>query len=154
MKSIRVQKKPRLKNPILVAAWPGMGDVALKAALYLKDKFEAIEFAQMASEEYFHPSGVWIDNSVINIPQHAVGKFYYYKNPDNGGRDVVIFISDAQPFIEKGYDYAKEIVEFAASLKVKVVYTFAAMPLPIEHTQMPQVHVAATKKEMLDVFAK
>ncbi len=37
MKSIIVKNKPRLKNPIMIAAWPGMGDVALKAALYLKD---------------------------------------------------------------------------------------------------------------------
>jgi proteasome assembly chaperone (PAC2) family protein len=153
MKSIKVSKRPRLKNPILVAAWPGMGDVALKAALYLKDKLQAVEFAALGAEEYFHPSGVWIDNSVINIPQYAVGKFYYYKNTATGP-DVVIFISDAQPFIEKGYEYAKEIVDFAAGLNVKVVYTFAAMPLPIEHTQMPQVHVAATRKEILDVFAK
>lgn len=153
MKSIRVKKRPRLNNPVLVAAWPGMGDVALKAALYLKDKLAAAEFAEMTSEEYFHPSGVWIDNSVISIPQHAVGKFYYHKN-QSGGPDLVIFISDAQPFVEKGYEYAKEIVDFAVSLKVKLVYTFAAMPLPIEHTQSPQVYAAATQKETLDAFAK
>lgn len=153
MKSIHTKKRPRLHNPVLVAAWPGMGDVALKAALYLKNKLNAVEFAEMTSEEYFHPSGVWIDNSVISIPQHAVGKFYYHKNPA-GGQDLVIFISDAQPFVEKGYEYAKEIVEFAVGLKIKLVYTFAAMPLPIEHTQSPQVYVAATQKETLDAFAK
>ncbi len=152
-KAITVKKKPRLKNPVLVAAWPGMGDVAIKAALYLKDKLGALEFAEMSAAGYFHPSGVWIDNSLIDLPQYPVGKFYYYKNPA-GDNDLVIFISDAQPFIEKGYPYAQEIMEFAVSLKVKRVYTFAAMPVPIEHTQMPDVHVVATKKEILDAFAK
>ena len=153
MKSIHAKKRPRLNNPVLIAAWPGMGDVALKAALYLRDRLKAVEFAEMTSEEYFHPSGVWIDNSVISIPQHAVGKFSYYKNPA-GGRDLVIFISDAQPFVEKGYEYAKEIVDFAVALKIKLIYTFAAMPLPIEHMQTPQVYAAATQKETLDAFAK
>ncbi|OIO36444.1 MAG: hypothetical protein AUJ74_02415 [Candidatus Omnitrophica bacterium CG1_02_44_16] len=153
MKSIRVVKKPRLKNPILVAAWPGMGDVALKAALYLKDKLGAHEFAEMSSLDFFNPSGVWIDNSLINAPQYPIGKFYFYKNP-NSGPDIVIFISDAQPFLEKGYEYANEIVDFVITLKVKLVYTFAAMPLPIEHTETPDVHAAATKKEILDDFAK
>ncbi len=153
MKSITVKNKPRLKNPVMIAAWPGMGDVALKAALYLKDKLSAVQFAEMASEEYFHPSGVWIDDSVISIPQHGVGRFYYYKNPAGGG-DIVIFISDAQPYIEKGYDYAKEIVDFAVGLKVKQIYTFAAMPLPIEYTQAPEVRIAATQKEILEAFAK
>jgi proteasome assembly chaperone (PAC2) family protein len=153
MKSISITKKPRLKNPVLVAAWPGMGDVALKAALYLKDKLAAEEFAQISAGDYFHPSGVWIENSLIHFPPQPVGKFYYYKNPASGS-DLVIFISDTQPFIEKGYPYAQEIVDFAVTLKVKLVYTFAAMPLPIEHTQMPQIHVAATNKEILGGFEK
>ena len=155
MKSIRVIKKPKLKDPILVAAWPGMGDVALKAALYLKDKLAALEFAEMSSLDFFNPSGVWIDNSLINAPQYPIGKFYFYKNAGSGpSPDIVIFISDAQPFLEKGYEYAKEIIDFVITLKVKLVYTFAAMPLPIEHTETPDVHVAATKKEILDDLAK
>ena len=153
MQSIRIKKRPRLKNPVLIAAWPGMGDVALKAALYLKDQCAAEEFAQMSSADYFHPSGVWIDDGLINIPQYPVGKFYSYKNPGKGP-DVVLFISDAQPFVEKGYAYATEIIDFAVALKVKHVYTFAAMPLPIEHIQMPEVHAAATSKEVLDRFIR
>lgn len=151
MKSIHVKKRPRLKDPVLIAAWPGMGDVALKAALYLKDQLNAQAFATMEAADYFHPSGVWIDNSLIDVPQAPVGQFYFYKNTA-GGPDVVIFISDAQPFIEKGYAYAVEIIDFIMTLKVKRVYTFAAMPLPIEHTQMPGVYAVTTRKEILDVL--
>jgi hypothetical protein len=107
----------------------------------------------MEAADYFHPSGVWIDNSLIDVPQYPAGKFYFYRNP-SGGSDVIIFISDAQPFIEKGYEYALEIVEFIVTLKVKRVYTFAAMPLPIEHTQVPEVYAVATQKEILDTLTK
>lgn len=153
MKSILIKKRPHFKNPILIAAWPGMGDVALKAAVYLKNKLSAQEFAEMSASDFFHPSGIWIDNSQISMPVQPVGKFYFYKNPGKGS-DVIIFISDAQPFIEKSDRYASEIIEFAISLKVRRVYTFAAMPLPIEHTQLPEVHVVTTQKDILDDFLK
>ncbi|MFA5039438.1 MAG: PAC2 family protein [Candidatus Omnitrophota bacterium] len=152
MKSIHIKKRIRLKDPVLIAAWPGMGDVALKAATYLKDTLGAEEFASLESCEYFHPSGVWIDNNLIDIPQHPVGRFYFFRNPQ--ASDLIIFISDAQPFIEKGYDYASEIVEFIQTMKVRIVYTFAAMPLPIEHTQVPEVYAVATNKDLLSNFEK
>ncbi len=153
MKTIKMKKRPNLKNPILLAAWPGMGDVALKALIYLKDKLSAVEFAEILPERYFYPSGVWIDDSLISPPQKPSGKFYYYQNK-SGANDIVIFTSDSQPFIDKGYEYAKEIINFVDGLKINFVYTFAAMPVPIEHTQTPEVRVAATKKEIIDAFAK
>lgn len=149
MKSIQIKKKIRLKNPVLIAAWPGMGDVAMKAASYLKEKLAAVEFATMEPNDYFHPTGVWVDGGLIETPQPSVGRFYYYRH-SKAGSDLVIFISDAQPFVEKGYAYAQEIIEFAKSLRVKQVYTFAAMPLPMEHTQPAEVHVVVTKKEFLE----
>ena len=148
MKSIQTKKKIRLKNPVLVAAWPGMGDVALKAAAYLKDKLKATEFATMSPNDYFHPTGVWVEGGLIETPQPSVGHFYFYRHPSSG-QDLVLFISDAQPFVEKGHAYAQEIIDFAKTLRVKEVYTFAAMPLPMEHTQPSEVHVVVTKKELL-----
>lgn len=148
MKSIKLTKRPRLKDPILVAAWPGMGDVALRAAHYLKDKLGALEFARMPASDFFQPSGIAIDNGIAGIPPQPTGKFYFHKGGKKS-RDIVIFISEAQPFIEKSYGYANEIIDFALTLGVKEVYTFAAMPLPVEHTQAPQVYIVATNGDSL-----
>ena len=38
---IKIIKNPNLKNPIFIAAWPGMGEVAYKTALFLR---EALKF--------------------------------------------------------------------------------------------------------------
>ncbi|MFH1692002.1 MAG: PAC2 family protein [Candidatus Omnitrophota bacterium] len=152
-KYIKIYKRPRLKNPILIAAWPGMGDVAIKAALYLKDKLKAVEFADFLSQEYFSPSSVWVEEGVVGVPTRPVGKFYFYKSSE-GARDIIIFISDAQPLIDRGYEYASQVIDFAKYLKVNLVYTFAAMPLPIEFGQTSKVHAVATKKEILDEFTK
>ena len=154
MKDIRLLKKPQLKNPVLIAAWPGMGDVALKAAQYLKEKLNAEEFAQMPAADYFQPSGVWIDEGLISIPAAPEGRFYFYKNPRPESPDLIIFLSDTQPFMEKAHSYACAIVDFAKAFKVRRLYTFAAMPMPMEHTQPPQVHICATDKSLMEDFTK
>lgn len=153
MQSIKILKRIHPRNPVLIAAWPGMGDVALKAAHFLKEKLKAVEFARLLPRDYFRPSGVWIDKSVIAVPQQPVGVFYHYKDPAAKG-DILIFLSDAQPTIERAYSYAREIADFARRLGVRRFYTFAAMPLPIEHTQAPGVHMAATEERILAAFAE
>ncbi|MFC1593118.1 hypothetical protein ACFL4C_03800 [Candidatus Omnitrophota bacterium] len=53
MQKIKFLKRPRLDNPILIAAWPGMGDVALKSATYLVEILKAEPFACLKSSDYF-----------------------------------------------------------------------------------------------------
>ena len=77
---IRIQKKPKLKNPVFIAAWPGMGKVALKAAGYLKDKLKAEVFAEFDPGKYFSPQEAYIKNGIIELPKLPVGKFYFWKN--------------------------------------------------------------------------
>ncbi len=43
MDAIELYQEPILNNPIMVAAWPGISNVALKAASYLRDKLGAEE---------------------------------------------------------------------------------------------------------------
>ena len=52
MEGIKISKRPRLKNPYLIVAWPGMGEVAFKAATYLVDKLRAEEFAHILPEDF------------------------------------------------------------------------------------------------------
>ncbi len=48
MKSgVKLYRKPRLKDPYLIAAWPGMGNVALKTARYLQEKTNAQEMGEI-----------------------------------------------------------------------------------------------------------
>ena len=37
---LSITKKMRLRKPILICAWPGMGEVAYKLGAYLKDKLK------------------------------------------------------------------------------------------------------------------
>jgi proteasome assembly chaperone (PAC2) family protein len=150
---IKIIKAVKAKDPIFIAAWPGMGSVSIKAAAFLKDALKAVDFADFDAEGYFSPSDVTIEEAVVKIPASPQAKFYYWQNK-SGKNDLIIFISEAQPPQEKILDYAQKILEFVLTFKVKMVYTFAAMPLPIDHLQKPQVWCAATHKRLIEQFVR
>ena len=149
MEGIKMTKRPRLKNPYLVVAWPGMGEVAFKAASYLVEKLAAQEFAQIIPEDFFYLTGSSVQQGLLNLPELPESKFYYWKNKF-GKNDLIIFLSNAQPDLAKAEAYSNRIISLAKSFKVKRVISFAAMPQPIDHTQSPNVWFTATSRQLID----
>ncbi len=163
MEGIKILKRPRLKNPILIVAWPGMGEVSFKAASHLVEKLGAQEFAQIPPEEFFYLTGSFIQDGLLSIPELPQSKFYYWKNPATKrlgtaknlggkieGNDLIIFISNAQPDLAKAESYSSRIINLAKSFKVKTMVSFAAMPQPIDHTQPAGVWFSATSRALIE----
>ena len=146
MEGIKFSKRPKLKNPYLITAWPGMGEVAFKAATSLVNKLKAEEFAQIPPEDFFYLTGSIVREGILEVPQLPYSKFYYWKNK-MGENDLIILISNAQPDLAKAEDYCKRIIYLARSFKVKRVISFAAMPQSIDHTQPSKVWFTTTSKE-------
>ena len=142
---------PRLRSSVMICAWPGMGEVAIRAALHLKEALPFKEFARLETPEYFEPSGVLIKGGVLGLPRSEGGVFYYYKNPKKAD-DIILFISDAQPNLGNSIQYADQILALAQKHKVKLIYTFAAMTVPIEHGQDPRVWIASSSKKLIEDF--
>ncbi len=153
MEGINIYKRPRLRNPYLIVAWPGMGEVAFKAAMYLVDKLQAEEFASIPPEDFFYLTASTIGEGVLKLPELPFNKFYYWKNKA-GKNDLIIFISDSQPDLTKADLYCKRIIYLAKFFKVKVVVGFAAMPQPIDHTQISHVWFVGTSKEINEELKK
>lgn len=153
MDEIKITKKIKFKNPCLIAAWPGMGEVAFKAAKYLVENLKAEEFARVMPQDFFYFTAGVVREGVLSLPELPQGIFYYYKNKAKNN-DLVIFISSAQPDLLKVEQYCAIILNFAKSLKIKTVINFAAIPLPIDHTQASNVWMAATSKQLVDDFKK
>jgi len=143
---IRVQAEPKLSHPSLVAAWPGIANVALIAASYLADKLGAKEFAEIEPLSYFDLGGTHVEKNLIQSPKLPQSKFYYWKRRSPEG-DLVIFVGEAQP-ATRNYQFANEILDFAQRLGVGQIYTFAAAVVP-EFTEKPRVWAAATDTELL-----
>ncbi|MGE5197187.1 MAG: PAC2 family protein, partial [Deltaproteobacteria bacterium] len=157
MEGIIINKKPVLKNPYLICAWPGMGEVAFKAAQYLVDKLKAEEFAQIDAQDFFYPTGSSVQQGILSLPELPYSKFYYWKNPVTkrggkpknfegkfGGNDLIILLSNAQPDLARAEEYSERIIHIARSFKVKTIVSFASMPQPVDHTQQPNIWFSAT----------
>ena len=56
-KRIKRVRTPKLVNPSLVAAWPGVGNVALIAVTYLKDKLKARVLGELDPLGFFDLGG-------------------------------------------------------------------------------------------------
>src|SRR3990170_2470589 len=98
MEKVKVRRRPKLVNPCLVAAWPGVGNVALIAATYLRDKLGAKELGRMEHSVYFEPGGVFIKDNIIELPKFPENRLYYWRNKGNGG-DMLILLAEEQPAI-------------------------------------------------------
>ncbi len=153
-RSIRFLKKPHLLNPILIVAWPGMGEVALKSASYMVEKLKSEAFAYLTSADYFYPKASIIKSGILNTKGLPQNYFYYWKNPNTKispkikANDLIIFLSNSQPDLTKADDYVDNILEVARLYKVKLIISFAAMPAPIDHIQTPNIWFTATNKDL------
>ena len=147
MEGIKIIKRPRLKKPYLIVAWPGMGEVAFKAASFLVEKLGAKEFASINPEGFFYLSGSVVKDGLLNTSELPESKFYFWKNKE-GKNDLVVFLSNAQPDLSRAESYSQMIIQLAKSFRVDRVISFASMPMAVDHTQGSGVWFAATSAEL------
>lgn len=149
MESTKIYKRPRLRSPYLIAAWPGMGEVAFKAASFLVEKLQGVEFAEIIPQEFFFLTGGVVNEGILSMPALPEGKFYYIKNKTLAN-DLIVFLSNAQPDLAKAESYCEKIINLAKNFRIKRIITFAAMPQAIDHMHSAGVWFAATSKETKD----
>ena len=143
---------PKLKNPIFMAAWPGMGEVAYRSALFLKEVLDFKLFAKLEAHDFFKPAAVAVEKGIIDIPSVPAGFFYYCKG--KSCPDMILFIGEAQPPLEYAEDLSAAIIDFVKKYKVKLMFTFAAKPESIDHKSNSKVWLASTHAELLKDFEK
>ena len=149
MDDVRLLRRPRLRTPYLIVAWPGMGEVAYRAVSYLLEKMPCEELGEIPSQGFFYYMESVITDGLIAVPELPSTKIFFSRDKA-GKRDFIILLCDAQPEPAKAEEYCQKIISLAKSFKVKQVVSFAAMPQPIEHTQHPAVWFTATSKELKD----
>ncbi len=150
MKSgVKLYQRPRLKEPYLIAAWPGMGNVALKTVRYLQEKLNAQELGEIEPAEFFQLGGIFIKDATIEPSELPRSRFYYWKDK-NLKNDFLIFTGEAQPIAGKEYEFGSRVLEVAEGFKVKMIYTFAAMPTSMDYKKRPEVWAAATSRDLVE----
>ncbi|MBI2868636.1 MAG: PAC2 family protein [Chloroflexi bacterium] len=144
--AIRLYARPKLKSPILQAARPGLGNVALIVASYLKSKLNFKELGEVEAPLFFDPIGVSVKENIVEAPQFPASAFFYWKNR-TGDSDIILFIGEDQPS-SKGYELAHCVLDVGLKFQAGRVYTFAAAMTRMHHTENPKVWGVSTVPEL------
>jgi len=145
---VKFYARPRLNSPNMLAAWPGIGNVSIIAATYLKRKLDFKELGEVEASHFFDPIGVLVRDNVVEAPQFPQSQFYYWKNKGEGS-DIILFIGEDQP-AAKGYELANCVLDVGLRFQVKRIYTCAAALTRIHHTEPPKVWGVATSQQVAE----
>jgi proteasome assembly chaperone (PAC2) family protein len=137
----------KLNDPILVAAWPGMGHVAMTACYYLIAKL-GMEFrAEYATSDLFDVDHVAVESGLVQPFRYPKNQFFVWKNP-NDGSDLLVFLGEAQPPLGR-YNFCRKLIDYAQAEGVNQIFTFAALATAAELNDESRVVGAATDKDTL-----
>ncbi|MBI4286894.1 MAG: PAC2 family protein [Chloroflexi bacterium] len=148
---IRLNVEPELDQPILIAAWPGVGNIALRAVSYLQEKLGAEPFGDIDPRPYVDLPGVFIEDNLIQPPRFPRSQLFFWRRPQPG-RDLIIYVGDTQPG-HNTYELAHRVIDIAQHLGVDTVYTMAAALLA-EPPENPRVWATASDAELVAELKK
>jgi hypothetical protein len=141
-----------LNNPLLIAVWPGMGNVAMLGGGSLVDSLGATPGGVIPSEPYFKVDHIDIKNGLATPGRLPRNMFFIWEDPAKR-HDLVIFVGEAQPQTG-GRELCETILDRAEAMGVKRVFTFAALGSQVSPADEPTVYAAATTDALLDDLTK
>jgi proteasome assembly chaperone (PAC2) family protein len=150
---LRLERRPTLRRPVLVAAFRGWNDGAQGATLaasFLAQAWGARRFADIDPEEFFdfqatRPHVALVDGVTrrIDWPETV---FFHAELP-GVERDVVILVG-VEPNI-RWRTFTNEIIELARSLDVELLITLGALLADVPHTRPAPVTGSATDPALI-----
>lgn len=133
-----------LRDPWLLAVWPGMGSIAFLAGSYLLQKLSVQRVAEIDASEFFEIQTVEVKNGVATLGGLPRNMFFEWRNP-RGHRDLLIFVGEAQP-ATGGLALCQRVIEYAVQRGAHRLFTFAAMATQLQLGTSPKVFAAATDR--------
>ena len=144
---------PKLRRPVLVAAfegWNDAADAASSAARYLKERWNARPFATIDPEEFFDFSStrpqVRLTAGLQREIVWPVTELSAAALPDTG-RDVVVLVGH-EPQL-RWRTFAAQVVAVATELGAELVVTLGALLADVAHTRPVRVTGTAATPELV-----
>jgi uncharacterized protein len=132
-------------RPVLVAVWPGMGQVALTAGYYLMSKLHMQETDPIPAQDLFDVDQIEIQEGLVRTASLPKTRVFLWKDPAKR-RDIIVLIGEAQPPAGK-LAFCGRLLDYAERLGVREVYTFAAMADDVPLQAPARVYGVATRAE-------
>lgn len=152
---LRLYKEPRLDNPVLIACWPGIGNIGIIAVDILRRMVGAEDLGEIESWDFFYPRRVLIRDGELKELEFPSNKFYFKRTEK---MDLLFFIGEEQPtdgtkaYAEgtKAYRMANLVLDVALKFGCRKVYTSGAAVAPIHHTARSRVWVVPNREDLID----
>jgi predicted ATP-grasp superfamily ATP-dependent carboligase len=151
---LRIDHRPELERPVLVAAFRGWNDGAQAASLaagYLAKTWGAERFAEVEPEGFFdfqatrpHVSLVEGVTRRIDWPETV----FYHARPDGLDRDVVLLLG-IEPNL-RWRTFTELVVGLTRDLGVELLITLGALLADVPHTRPAPVTGSATDGELVE----
>jgi proteasome assembly chaperone (PAC2) family protein len=140
----------KLRDPWLVAVWPGMGGVAISAGYYLMAKLGMHLLIEFPAAEFFELDQIEVKDGLILNKRLPRSRLFLWNDPKHE-HDLIVFIGEAQPPV-RGGAFCRKLIEQAKTLGVRRVFTFAAMATQMRPKHDSRVFSAAIDRETLARF--
>ena len=151
---LRIDHRPELTRPILVAAFRGWNDGAQAASLaagYLAKTWGAERFAEVDPENFFDFQAtrphVSLEEGLtrrIDWPETA----FYHARPEGLDRDVVLLLG-IEPNL-RWRTFTELVVGLARNLGIELLITLGALLADVPHTRSAPVTGSASDKELVE----
>lgn len=151
---IRLFQEPKLEDPVLIAGWPGIGNIGLIAVDTLRRAVEAEEFGEIEPWDFFYPKKLVVRGGELKDLEFPTSQFYFKKTR---GQDLMFLVGEEQSteggkvYAEgpKAYQLANLVLDVALQFGCRRVYTSGAAPAPIHHTARPRVWAVPNSEGLL-----
>jgi proteasome assembly chaperone (PAC2) family protein len=151
---LRIDHRPELTRPVMVAAFRGWNDGAQAASLaagYLAKTWEAERFAELDPETFFdfqatRPHVSLEEGLMRRIDWPETG--FYHARPNGLERDVVLLLG-IEPNL-RWRTFTQLVVGLARDLRIELVITLGALLADVPHTRSAPVTGSATDSELVE----
>jgi proteasome assembly chaperone (PAC2) family protein len=127
-----------IESPEMIAGWPGMGNVGLKAVAYMRADMGAKQFARIDMSDELMPEAIGVKDGLIMRPDLPETRLFYAADPS------VIFVeSDEQLHGSAALALMRGVLDLAREHGVRTIYTAAAFALPVSCAHDPVIYGAA-----------
>lgn len=142
-----VGKKKNIKNPILIAGLPGIGNVGKVSVDFMVDELKAEKIYDLFS--YSFPHSVFVnENNLVELPSIEI----YYKKI--GKNELLFLAGDVQPIDEVScYEFCEKIIDILKEMNGKEIITLGGIGLQ-NVPKTPKVYCTGNSKKTISKYVK
>jgi uncharacterized protein len=138
MTAIHYYKKPLLRQPVMLAGWPGIGAVSQMAVDYWRKALQMELIAEISTGDLLLPDAFEITQGQGVLS--SLPRILFFASQ---AHNLTACLADSQFHGLTGKTVVDRFFQVVTELKVRLLCTTAALPSPLGYKQEPQLSIAA-----------